>query len=160
MAIIRHVSLLAAAVVLAVAGPAVSRAEETHSHDGHGAGAAALTLNNGAKWHVDGVVRDSMTEIRNAVQASLPAIHDGKFSAGDYGALAAKVQQQIDNLVANCKLEPAVDEQFHLVLEHMLEGIGLMEGDGDRHDGAVGIVKALGAYAEHFEHPGWQPLIL
>ncbi|MDH5412246.1 MAG: hypothetical protein OEY16_12720, partial [Alphaproteobacteria bacterium] len=146
-------------IVLAVAASPAPWAAETHSHDDH-AGGVTLTLNHGAKWQVDEIVKSGMTEIRAVMQASLPKIHDNDFSTGDYEALAVNVQGQLDHVVANCKLEPAVDEQFHVVLEQVMEGVAIMEKDGDRHQGAVVIVNALKAYATHFEHPGWQPLVL
>ncbi len=33
-----------------------------------------------------------------------------------------------------------------------------MKKDGDRMGGAVKLVKALEAYAEHFEHQDWKPI--
>ena len=53
-------------------------------------------------------------------------------------------------------LAPEVDEQFHLVLGQVLEGISELESSDAPRDGAVMIVEALNAYGEHFEHPGWQ----
>jgi hypothetical protein len=60
-------------------------------------------------------------------------------------------------MVENCVLEPAVDEQFHIVLEQVMEGVAALE-KGKTQPGAVAIVHALDAYGKHFEHPGWQAL--
>ena len=52
-------------------------------------------------------------------------------------------------------LEPKVDEQFHVVLGEVMNGVSALE-KGEVETRAVTIVQALNAYGEHFEHPGWQ----
>lgn len=71
--------------------------------------------------------------------------------------MAANVQKQLDFMVENCVLEPAVDEQFHIVLEQVMEGVAALK-NGKAQPGAAAIVHALDAYGKHFEHPGWQTL--
>ena len=61
-------------------------------------------------------------------------------------------------MLANCKLSPEVDEQFHMVLEQVLEGITEMQSDQSPDLGVVRIVADLNAYGDHFQHPGWQRL--
>ena len=61
-------------------------------------------------------------------------------------------------MIENCELSEAADEQLHVVLTQILEGANEMEAGSQSRGGAVMIVKALNAYGEHFEHPGWQPL--
>lgn len=147
---------LAAAAALGLAAPAALA--ETASHEGHAAQALALTLDNGAKWQGDDVMLRGMTAIRAALASRSPAIHDNTLPAGEYLALAAEVQAQVDDMVANCQLSPAVDEQFHMVLGQVLEGTAAMEAGTDARAGAVQIVEALNAYGRHFDHPGWEPL--
>ena len=61
-------------------------------------------------------------------------------------------------MLANCKLRPEVDEQFHMVLEQVLEGITEMQSGQSPDLGVVRIVSALNAYGDHFQHPGWKRL--
>ena len=86
---------------------------------------------------------------------NLDAIHAGTLTADAAKGMAADVQKQIDFMVENCVLEPAVDEQFHIILGEVITGVSALE-EGEVEPGAVTIVQALNAYGEHFEHPGWQ----
>lgn len=130
----------------------------TTSHEGHQSAAIELTLDGQAKWQGDENMLKGMNGIRNALATRLPAIHDGSLPATDYKTLASEVQAQVDFMVTNCKLAPEVDEQFHIVLGHVLDGVAELEGDADPRSGAVRVVQALNAYGTYFEHPNWQPL--
>lgn len=151
--------LLGAAVLsLAVASLPAAAAEHRHEH---GAAPATLELNNGKKWETDAPLRKGMENIRGAMQAALSDIHGNKLSAAGYGALAKKVNGEVNDIVTNCKLEPKADAQLHLVIADILEGVEVMQGKAKkvrRPDGAVKVLGALEKYDSHFEHPGWQPL--
>ncbi|MCC6890414.1 MAG: hypothetical protein IT536_17960, partial [Hyphomicrobiales bacterium] len=87
--------------------------------------------------------------------ANLAAIHAGKLPDDAGKGMAADIQKPLDCMVENCVLEPKVDEQFHVVLGEVMNGVAALE-KGEVETGAVTIVQALNAYGEHFEHPGWQ----
>ena len=89
--------------------------------------------------------------------ANLEAIHAGSLPAEAAKGMAVDVQKQVDFMVENCVLEPEVDEQFHVILGEVMTGISALE-EGEVEPGTVSIVKALNAYGEHFEHPGWQSI--
>lgn len=129
-----------------------------HGHDGHSAPAMELTLDNGRKWQTDEALRTGMDQIRAAFDAALPRIHEGRYSAAEYAALAGKVQEQVDYVVANCKLPEEADQQLHVALTQVLDGVNAMKEDSGQDKGAVTILQALNAYGEHFDHPGWEPL--
>src|SRR5690606_35045010 len=95
-----------------------SHAEEAHSHGDHAAHAAdaKLTLNDGAKWETDATLRESMTRIRDQVQAAVPAIHDESYTPAQYAAIGAAIDKEISTFFANCKLRPAADAQLHILL--------------------------------------------
>ncbi len=152
--------LLAAAGLALGLAAGGSLAADAHKHE-HGDMPARLELNNGKKWETDAPLRKGMEGIRTAMDAALRGIHANKFSAARYGALAKKVNGEVDGIVANCKLEPKADAQLHLVIADLLEGVEAMEGKAKqvkREAGAVKVVGALEKYAAHFDHPGWQPL--
>lgn len=151
-------SLPVIALVLAfgLGAPGLALAQ-ADAHSGHGAGTLELVLNNGAKWQGDKNMFDGMTAIRSAMAARLEAVHSGSLAPEDAKALAADVETQVNFMVENCVLEPAVDEQFHAVLGGVLTGTSALS-DGNVEEGAVAIVQALNAYGAHFEHPGWQNL--
>ena len=88
-----------------------------HLH-GHGHGAeGGLQLNAGQKWQTDQPLREGMERIRGLVIVASPT-----GSASDMEALANGIQQQVDYLIANCKLAPAADEALHVMIADLLEG--------------------------------------
>ena len=117
-----------------------------------------LRLDNGQKWQTDEALRTGMSRIRDAIDASLPLIHAGRYSAADFSTLADWVQEQVDFVVANCKLPEEADLQLHLALTQILDGVNIMKEEGGQEQGAAAIVQALNAYGDHFDHPGWKPL--
>ena len=131
-----------------------------HSHDGAGV-PVKLSLDDGKKWASDEPLRKAMTNIRNALEESLQAIHEGKLSATQYGALAKKVNGEVGYMVSNCKLEPNADAQLHLIIAEILEGVEAMDGKVKklkRRDGAVKVIGALENYGTYFDDPSWKPI--
>lgn len=153
-------SLAAALVALGLAAGFAGTvfAAAPHGHDGHGAPAMELRLNNGQKWQTDEALRTGMSRIRDALDASLPLIDAGRYSAADLSTLGDWVQEQVDFVVENCKLPEEGDLQLHLVLTQVLDGVNVMREEGRQEQGAGAIVQALNAYGDHFDHPGWRPL--
>jgi hypothetical protein len=128
---------LVLAVALAFAAPAFA-AEVAHSH-GQAAEEAKLVLNQGKKWQTDAPLRQGMENIRAVVAKG----------AKDE-ALAKAVETEVAGIVQNCKLEPAADEQLHIVIAELMAGAEAK--DAER------VAKALNAYGEHFDHAGWKRL--
>jgi hypothetical protein len=152
--------LAAALLALGLAAGPVGTvsADAPDGHNGHGVPAMELRLNNGQKWQTDEVLRAGMSQIREVMDASLPPIHSGRYSAADLSALGDWVQEQVDVVVANCKLPEEADLQLHVALTQILDGVNTMKEEGRQELGAAAIVQALNAYGEHFDHPGWKPL--
>lgn len=149
----------ALAVALAFAGPA-AYGQAAHDH-GPAAGEVKLVLNQGQKWPTDAPLRQGMGNIRGALAKDLKAIHANKATPKQYEALATKVGAEVAGIVQNCKLEPAADEQLHIVIAELMAGAEAMEGkvQGEtRRAGAERVAKALNAYGEHFDHAGWKRL--
>lgn len=154
---IRHAAL-AAVIALAFSAPVF--AAGGHSHDGH-AGEAKLSLNQGKKWQTDEALRKGMENIRNALAADINGIKQNKLKPEQYEGLAKKVNTEIAYVVQNCKLDKEADEQLHIVLAEIMAGAELMEGKEkgvERRAGAERVHKALNAYSQHFDHPGWKRL--
>lgn len=149
-------ALVALSLAVGLSGAVLAAAPD--GHDGHGAPAMELRLNNGQKWQTDEPLRAGMNGIRAALDAALPLIHKGRYSAAEFSSLAGKVQEQVDYMVANCKLPEEADLQLHVALTQVLDGVNAMKGEGGHEQGAVAIVQALNAYGDHFDHPGWTPL--
>jgi len=152
--------LLAAGLSFAVAGHAAPAAHTHDAHADHDA-PATLQLNAGKKWGTDEALRKSMDSIRQAVEGSLHDIHENRLPPAGYGALASKVEGEVANIVANCKLEPKADAQLHLVVADLLAGAEQMAGKvkkAKREDGAVKVIGALEKYATYFNDPQFKPI--
>ena len=149
---------LAASLAAAFSLPVI--AAEEHAHD-HAAAGATLQLNQGEKWQTDEALRKGMDNMRAAFARDLELIHADKASAAQYDALAAKLNGEVAYVVQNCKLDPKADAELHKVIAEVLGGAEAMQGKDagvERRDGAVRVLKALEAYGEHFDHPGWRNL--
>lgn len=154
----KKILMLLAAFGLSIGGAIA--ADHHHSHE-HGAAPAKLTLDNGKKWPTDDALRQGMGNIRNRMEASLHAIHENRLSLVQYAELAKKVQAEVGNIVANCKLAPKADAQLHIVVANILEGAEVMASQvkkSKRQAGAIRIVGALDKYNTYFDHPGWVAL--
>ena len=143
------------ALGLTVGLPAAVSAAAPHGPDGH---AMELRLDNGQKWQTDEALRTGMGRIRDAIDAVLPLVHAGRYGAADFSVLADRVQEQVDYVVANCKLPEEADIQLHLALAQVMDGINVMKVEGGQEQGVAAIVQALNAYGGHFDHPEWKPL--
>ena len=147
-------ALSAAALLSAHAGMA-SAQDHDHSH-GHEK-PAQLTLDNGKKWATDDNLRQSMSRIRDALTAQLPAIHSGKATAEQYRVLAQKTNDQIAFMAKNCKLDQKTDAMLHFVLTEIITGADAMTAQDSTkaREGAEKIARALDNYGVYFDHPGW-----
>ncbi len=148
--------ILAFASAIALAAPGIVTAQ-THAHDNHSAAPIEISLNNGTKWQGDQHMIKGMTTIRENITANLHAIHKGGLTKDAVGALASDIQKEVDYMVETCVLTPEADEQFHVILGGVIDGISALE-DGETEAGAAQIVQTLNVYGEHFDHPGWQSL--
>ena len=138
-------------------GPALA-AEEHHNHGDNASSVQKLQLNAGKKWATDAVLRQSMSEINQAMGKALPLIHKDRFSNSDYNALALSISQKVAYVVERCKLEPEADAMLHLVIAELMAGAEMMEGKSasSRHDGAVRVMQALTSYGKYFQHANWK----
>lgn len=144
---------------------------EKHAHDNHppavkhshheAQGVAALKLNAGNKWITDAPLRAAMGNIYQSMSAALEKIHHGTLNDTGYDALAANTQQEVANMVSQCKLPPDADAQLHLVIAELLLGADAMAGKHtalSRQQGAAKVMEALNNYSLFFEddNPVWK----
>lgn len=158
---------LALLTLLALSAPLAVLAQDVdHSKhsEGHGPAASALVsrleLNQGKRWPTDASLREGMAAIRVAFDADHERIHAGKQTDAQYDALAARIDEQVQGIVAHCKLPPDADAQLHYIVGDLLQGVGLMRGSDpalSRHDGAARVHGALRAYGKYFDDPTWPP---
>lgn len=160
-------TLLALLVSTGLAYPAGAQAQaveqgaHAHAHaGGSGALVSKLQLDAGKRWPTDTSLREGMAAIRAAFEADHGRIHAGQQTDQQYEALAARIETQVQGIVARCKLPPDADTQLHYVIADLLQGVALMRGQDasrTRHDGAARVHGALLAYPQYFDDPTWPP---
>ena len=155
--------LLMSALCMTFASTSLAATTHTgHEHKNEqGTAAKTLQLNAGKKWETDAALRQAMSNIRQAMAGELHEIHENRLSARGYGKLAQKVEAEVGNIVANCKLGAQADEQLHIVIVELLGGTEHMAGKfkgGKRQNGAVQVIGALEKYAAYFDDPGFKPI--
>lgn len=134
--------------------------EGEHSH-AHHSESAKLQLNAGQKWETDAALRNSMATIRNAAAEKLTAIHQNRLPDSEYRKLAATVEKAVSDIVAECQLPQAADEQLHIIVARLLSGSRQMlseEETGKARAGAVEVINAVNDYTEYFSDPALKPL--
>lgn len=117
-----------------------------HAHADHAqhTGDATMKLDAGQRWATDEALRTGMQRIRDAMQQASPE-------------LVLTIRQQIDYLIANCKLEPEADATLHGIIAQLLAGVDTLEKNPSSTEGIEKIHHAVQQYPEYFDHPGWQP---
>ena len=150
------------ALALPVPGQAAEHRHAAHEHEhGHEGAPAALQLNAGRKWETDAALRQSMGAIRRNMAAALHDIHERRLPPAGYDALARKVEREVGEIVAHCKLEAKADAQLHLVVADLLAGAGQMAAKAKpdaRRKGAMKVLGALEQYGAYFDDPGYKPI--
>ncbi|MEZ5562935.1 MAG: hypothetical protein R3F27_08295 [Gammaproteobacteria bacterium] len=155
--ILTAAGLLLAAMAQAqhVHEPAAAAADE-HDHEHAQAGAMVLNmrLDDGKKWPTDAPLRAGMAAIQAAFDADHAAIHAGTETDAQYAALAGRIEQEVQTIIARCQLPPAADANLHHAIADLSRGVALMRGEdpaSSRHDGAALVHGALIAYAAYFD---------
>ena len=114
-----------------------------------------------ASWGpTDAPLRQGMETLRSTFAEYLIAIRKGRLAAKDYETLGAKVDSEVGNIVAQCKLEPKADAMLHLVVADLLNAAAVMRGKAPGKPAAAArqAVHAVNNYGRYFDHPQWQPL--
>lgn len=145
-------------LLVALLGAPLALAQE-HSHGEQGDdNRLELELNQGEKWTTDAPLRKGMEAIRADLNQQLDAIHNRQLSGPDYAVLADSVDVQVQYMFANCELPAAADAQLHVLLARIMQASEQMHGKDHPREGAVNLVGALDAYADHFAHSNWKGL--
>lgn len=126
----------------------------SHGHDDHEA--SALTLNAGQGWDTDAALRTGMQRIRDAAGRVLAAPAAGPISKDDAKQFSTTVQESVEYLVKNCKLEPKADAALHVLITDLMTGAASLVENPASAEAVGSIRRALERYPEHFDHPGWK----
>ncbi|MCL4779985.1 MAG: DUF3365 domain-containing protein [Gammaproteobacteria bacterium] len=128
-----------------------------HEHEHEAAAAAGPLLAPGEKWATDAPLRSGMEQIRRLVAVPQATVVAGSaLTPADARQLAEGVRYQVDELIRNCKLEPAADAALHLLIADMLQGLDELAGEPPSVLGLARIQNAIRQYPRYFSHPGWE----
>ena len=106
------------AVVLAQNHP--DPAPAVHAEHAHAATRTAA-VPAGKHWATDAPLRDGMRRVRQAVQALEHAEH-GQLDATQTTNIAGLIDGAVNDMIANCKLDPDADAALHGLLAKFLVG--------------------------------------
>ena len=124
---------------------------DAHEHHAPPGAAAGLFLDEGGRrWVTDEPLRKGMAAIR----AIVATVEGGVDDAGAARAADA-VRGQVNELIANCKLEPKADAVLHVLIARLLGGAQALTVPATRPEGLAMLHEALADYPRYFEHPGW-----
>lgn len=162
-ALLSRKTLSVTAIVAALAAlgyialPHLHRAH-SHAHDSAHENTAVLSLDDGKRWVTDEPLRQGMLRIRDAVAAALASHAQGGLSKEHANALTTTVQNNINYLIQNCRLEPKADAVLHVFITDLISGATMVGADPAAHAGFEKLRHALGEYPRYFDHPGWVPI--
>ena len=152
-------------LLLALASPLAPAAEHAHhapaAGQGHATEGLALSLNQGQRWQTDAALRQGMTRLHELLQPQLGAIRQHTLPAATAAQLGRQIEQQVAEIVANCKLDTKADAMLHRVIAALQASASAMQQARSAHQavqGARQAVAAVNGYGRHFQHPGWVAL--
>lgn len=139
-------------------------ADTAHHHNHNG---GDLRLNQGEKWPTDEALRQGMKKIRIATDKAIQSAHTSAghgLSQQQADILAEQVHQQINNMLAECKLPADADAVLHTLLADMLQAAQQLKASSasDKHsmqqqriESLVNIQDSLSLYPKYFDDRQW-----
>ncbi|MGE5520877.1 MAG: hypothetical protein ACM3VS_13180 [Candidatus Dadabacteria bacterium] len=108
--------------------------QETASHDVNHT-TLVLELNNGAKWQVDEPTRKNYNSIKAIVN------DEAAVKANGYTWLATQLQDKVNVLLQECKMQGAAHEALHTWLEHFISDIKKLKNVETANDTTYNAVR-------------------
>lgn len=118
--------------------------EHAHEH-AHAAHSAPDTAADGVLHATDAPLRAGILRIRDLLAAKRPA------DATAAKALADGIDGEVQQLFAQCKLEPDADAALHGVLALLLEGAAGLRADAGDDDAWAKLQQAIALYPQRFD---------
>lgn len=144
-------------------GTTASEAPAQHAHgqdkatatDHHGHDAAATPVPPaGQRWATDAPLRDGMGRIRQAV-TMLEHLEMGHVDPKQAPAFADQIQAAVNDMIANCKLEPDADAALHGLLVKFIAGAEAVRTAPVTLEKLKPMQEALAQYPTQFDDPTW-----
>lgn len=121
------------------------------AHDAHGASVALPAT----PWVTDAPLRENMRRIRRAVDG-LAHYEHGHLNAAQASELAGNIQNAINTMFAECKLEAEADAALHGLLATFMAGAKAVRTEAEPPAQAIAQMReALALYPQMFDDPQW-----
>ncbi len=108
------------------------------------------------RWHADAPLQAGMARVRTASDA-LEHLQHGHLDARQVRALADEITAAVNDMFANCKLDPAPDAALHPLLARLLAASQALRDDPTDAKPLGDVRAVLARYAELFEQSGSSP---
>lgn len=106
------------------------------------------------RWQPDAPLSRGMQRVR-AATAALEHGEHGHLEPGQVQGIAAELRAAVDDMFANCRLEPEPDAALHPLLARVLAASGALAG-GEFDAAALDDLRAvLARYPELFDDAAW-----
>lgn len=92
-----------------------------HEHHNRQQLEQSLSLNNGKKWATDKALRTNMSSVHKDLKKILEKAKSNKVAISDYQLFGKNLNDNINNIFKNCKLEPKADVQLHIIMAEFLK---------------------------------------
>lgn len=147
-------NMLLPLVLLCAAGsPAIAQEHAHHTPSAVAQDAVAQDA-PAQRWRADAPLREGMGRIGRAV-ATFQHYEHGHMDPAQAVALATLVEQDIQFLVANCKLEPAADAALHVIIAKLSLAAQAVKADPGDRSTIPSMREALRDYERQFDDPGF-----
>lgn len=141
---------------LGVVGPATAQDHAQHQHDQHENVVTASSPTPAQGWATDAPLRMGMANIRTSVEA-LRHLEMGHMSRQQALAEVDMIDQSIQHIFANCKLDANADAVLHQVLAKLVHGSAGLKSDLQDKAAMASLRAALLDYQRLFNDPDWSP---
>lgn len=159
------VTIAAVLLFAGVAMPAVQAQDGHHHHepaeasaqDGrhdHAPAGESAQETPATRFATDAPLRKGMGEIRKAVDA-LNHYERGHMGSEQAVEFAGTIRQQVDYLIANCKLDPKADAALHVIIARLASSAQALQSDPKDLTSIPPMREALQQYAVQFDDPDW-----
>jgi hypothetical protein len=115
---------------------------------------AAPTTGQG--WGTDVPLREGMQDVRAAVDA-LGHYEHGHMGPEQAVVLAEKIESDVRDIIANCKLAPDADAALHAIIVPLMQNAGALKREPHKLEAIAPMRQALEQYARQFDDPGAVP---
>ncbi len=150
----RIVAILLAAGFLLACNQGSDHARDEHAkpleekHQDHENNSAGLVLNNGAKWKADSPTRVNVALLQDIASKSKQG------SLNDYHQTAGRLQEGLNKMVKECKMQGPDHDALHKWLQPLVENTKELAKQTTAENAAVSLKKIeqqLGLFPQYFE---------